>query len=175
MKRLLSIMLVLALAFFVLSGCDRRSTAPEEDGAEGSFAPETTVVGGLTQAVEDQNISETAPPAEEEPAYVEPIAIEPEADAPADADPDEQQDAVEDQPINSADEAADEDAEGEANADPTSTPDSDMPFATPTPQPNASVSQYAEISAPGLGFRFSYPANWVNIPGRSTVCYVQPL
>ena len=163
MKRLLSILLVLALAGFALTGCDRRSTAPEETGnQDGNFAPETTAVGGLTQAVEDQSSSESEAGATEEPAYVEPIEV-----GTGDAEP--------------ADDAADQPADGENGADDGSgteaepTPDSDMPFATATPQPNTYVSEYAEVSAPGLGFRLSYPADWVNIPGRSTVCYVQPL
>lgn len=45
----------------------------------------------------------------------------------------------------------------------------------PTPQPNAHVSSYSEVSNTGLGFRFNYPTGWNNIPGRSTICYVQPL
>ena len=177
MKRLLIILLVLALAGFVLSGCDRRSAAPEEtEGQDGSFSPETTAVGGLTQAVEDQSSADPADTATEEPTYVEPIAVGAEDADPVDidvtdADPEETPDPeAADQPEDAEDGAEND---GETAAEPT--PDSDMPFATPTPQPNTFISEYAEVSAPGLGFRLSYPADWVNIPGRSTVCYVQPL
>ena len=161
-RRLVSILLVLALACFTLSGCDRRSPAPEEtDGSEGNFEPETTVAGGLTMAVEEQ-------------AYVEPIEVPQEnisAEEPSGDAPEDSQDIVEDEPLNPDEEVTGEDGD----TAPEITQNPDMPFATPTPQPNASVSQYSEISAPGLGFRFNYPSGWVNIPGRSTVCYVQPL
>ena len=169
MKRLFCILLVLALAGFSLSGCDRRSEVPEdaESMEEGNFDPETTAVGGLTQAVEDRSDG----------------AASEDLDAPADAEMPEEDvsaegDAFENgefTDIEEADQPSGEDGDGET-ADANPTPESEaMPFASPTPQPNASVSRYTEIKAPGLGFRFSYPTGWVNIPGRSTVCYVQPL
>lgn len=185
MKRFMCILLVLVLTGFILSGCDRRSAAPEDaaDGYEGNFAPETTVMGGLTQAVEDQNVTgaEDEMPVEEDMPSTEALfegmqAIEdiPQEDAnaqdPADENAGDAQDAVEDQPLDS-----DAETNGSDDSDTDTTPDPDMPFPTATPQPNTAVSEYSEVSAPGLGFRFSYPSNWVNIPGRSTVCYVQPL
>lgn len=178
MKRLFCALIVLALAMTALSGCDRRSEVPEED-AEANFAPETTSVGGLTQAVEDQVAAEPedadVAPGEEpdaaaeteespEPAAEDAASLEEAASTEDAVSPDASQEAVQDQPI-----AAD------ATATPEPSPTINSPFATPTPQPNASVSQYTEISAPGLGFRFCYPTGWINIPGRSTVCYVQPL
>lgn len=64
----------------------------------------------------------------------------------------------------------------EAGSDTQSNPSSDVqPFVTATPQPNTQISAYSEVSQTGLGFKFSYPTGWDNIPGRSTVCYVQPL
>ena len=167
MKRFICILLVLALAGFALSGCDRRTAAPEAaetEAAEGIFEPETTAVGGLTQAVKEQGSSdEEASEAamEEQPEISEESVGEAEPENIFDG---EEQEPVADQPI---------DEEG-ADAEPTTDPN-EMPFATPSPQPNASVSQYTEVTGPGLGFRFSYPTGWVNIPGRSTVCYVQPL
>ena len=167
MKRLLSVILVLALGCFALSGCDRRSSSDNNTGdQEGSFSPESTAVGGLTQAVEEQSATESEASATEEPAYVEPIEVAPENEDP-DAEPSETPDP-------DAAEASEEDVEGDG-ADVESADDSDMPFATPTPQPNTYIAEYSEVSAPGLGFRFSYPSDWVNLPGRSTVCYVQPL
>lgn len=179
MKRLLCILLILALGSCFLSGCDRRSAEPEaNETLEGSFEPETTVVGGLTQAVEDQDGTAPAEPVSAEPAAVEPASDEDTtAEEPADVEPEATQEAVQDAAIDEpADEpAAAKDDDADEKDTPATTPDEEMPFVTPSPQPNASVTQYAEISAPGLGFRFSYPADWVNIPGRSTVCYVQPL
>ena len=163
MKRFICILLVLALAGFSLSGCDRRSTAPETtEEAEANFDPETTAVGGLTQAVEEQSSTEEAP----EP-------LESDEELLADLEPIEMDDIMDQEVVQ--DEPADP-AAPEESAQPTPTEEADaMPFVTPTPQPNASASRYSEISAPGLGFKFSYPTDWVNIPGRSTVCYVQPL
>ena len=167
MKRLLSLLLVLALACFALSGCDRRSPSTDNaDDQQGSFSPDTTAVGGLTQAVEEQSVSEPETVSTEEPAYVEPIQVEPEDEEPADPEATPDPDA----PEQTGDGAQDDGGAGAEAID-----DNDMPFATPTPQPNTYIAEYSEVSAPGLGFRFSYPSDWVNLPGRSTVCYVQPL
>ena len=161
MKRFICILLILALVGFALSGCDRRSPASEtSEDTEGSFAPETTAVGGLTQAVEDQGSTDEQPESAEAPVD-ESANAEGES---ADIESIDEQEAVQDQPVDQQSANEGDDPEAEV-----------MPFASPTPQPNIAVSQYTEISAPGLGFRFSYPTNWVNIPGRSTVCYVQPL
>ena len=164
MKKLICILLILALAGCGLTACDRRSPAADETGNQnGNFDPETTAVGGLTQAVEEQGATELDAVLSED---ITPDDIAP--DENADSAPETEQDIAEDQPI------VDEDPAVEAAAA-APTPDAAMPFTTPTPQPNASVSRYSEISASGLGFRFSYPSDWINIPGRSTVCYVQPL
>lgn len=149
------ICIALALAVLALSGCDRRNDAEEETPVDADFAPEATALGGLNQALE----------AEQEAAQ-EPIT---DPDAQPEAEPtDEPQEVAQDQLLVSASEPDDLAAAEEETGN-------DSPFATPTPQPNASVSQYSEISAEGLGFRFSYPTGWTNIPGRNTVCYVQPL
>lgn len=50
-----------------------------------------------------------------------------------------------------------------------------MPFASPTPQPNAKVNRFSQLTGTGLGFSFNYPTDWTNLPGRSTVCYIQPI
>ena len=172
MKRLFCRLLALLLACFALAGCDRRSPTPEDnDTQDAIFDPETTAVGGLTQAVEDQ-VTDTQGIASDEPTESDP------AEAPLD-DPDENpSDGSSENPGgDSGDPIVEDQLIGlDEYADvPTPTPDAASPFTTPTPQPNAFVSEYADVSAKGLGFRFSYPANWVNIPGRSTVCYVQPI
>lgn len=157
MKRFISLLLVFVLIVLALSGCDRRSTEPDADA--GDSGAET---GGLTQAVEEQ--AATEPPAETS----EPLTV-PEPVENSDGTPGSEQAVAQDQPI------APEAGDGTVQVGQDAGPMEISPFSSPTPQPNASVSQYSEIVAQGLGFRFSYPTGWVNIPGRSTVCYVQPL
>lgn len=165
MKRFISITLICVLALAMLSGCDRMPSVPaaEETAQAGSFEPETTAVasGGLVQAID--GVQESEQPAEAE--------LQPEAD-----DQPVAQDAA------ATDEAAVDEAVPEPSLEPapavTEEPKSEtviMPFATATPQPNVTVNSYSEISVDELGFKFSYPSDWNNIPGRSTVCYVQPL
>lgn len=166
MKRIISILLISVLLAAVLAGCDRQSTEPaaQETQQAGSFEPETTSVasGGLVQAM-DQTLDQTLESA------AAPDAV------------DEAQDIAIDQPV-VQDEAATQQPTAEPSLEPaptvaetTAAPENIMPFATPTPQPNTAITSYSEVSGTGLGFKFSYPSHWNNIPGRSTVCYVQPL
>lgn len=62
----------------------------------------------------------------------------------------------------------------EQNAD-ISVPDdeSDSGAAAPVASAHSSISGYAEIANEALGFSFSYPVNWENLPGRSTICFKQ--
>ncbi len=155
MKKYLSLTLCFVLISALLSGCsllNKNEEAPSVQ-QEANFAPETTAVasGGLMQA-----ISEPAGTDVPQPTYM----IVDEAFA---------MDVPEDSPVETAaPEATPETAPAQENQGNTV-------YATPSPQPNTSVGSYAEISGTGLGFKFSYPANWNNIPGRSTVCYVQPM
>ena len=163
MKKLISICLIIALCLCIFSGCDRRS--PQDDASQSQspdFAPEATAVSSLVQAAQTQdegengsvpeNTSEAAPLASEAPdstANEQPIA----------------QDSAITAPPSSPD-----------SAQPTQTANStvNQPFATPTPQPNTTITNYSEVTGTGLGFKFNYPSDWINIPGYSTVCYVQP-
>lgn len=145
-------MLCCALLCLCLTGCGSKETAEEAPVAEqaGNFAPETTAVasGGLMQVIAEQEETEEALP-----EYT----------------------ITEDDPAMSVPE--------DATAEPTATPEpvsepviqEVQAYATASPQPNAHISSYAEASGMGLGFRFSYPSTWTNIPGRSTVCFVQPM
>lgn len=160
MKKFICIVLVCALALTMLSGCDRKPvSAPAADVNEqsGSFAPETTAVasGGLVQAIDGTQSASEPAVTNEQPVV---------------------QDAA------ASDEIAVDEAIPEPSLEPapavSEAPKSDtviMPFATATPQPNVTVNSYSEISVEELGFKFNYPSNWNNLPGRSTVCYVQPL
>lgn len=165
MKRFISLILVCVLCTAVFAGCDRKPSVPaaEETAQTGSFAPETTAVAssGLVQAVDSvQEPQQIEAPVADTSADVQPVA----------------QDAV------ATDAIAVDEAIPEPSLEPvpavTEEPKNDtviMPFATATPQPNVTVNSYSEVSVEELGFKFSYPSNWNNIPGRSTVCYVQPL
>ena len=141
----------------MLTGCDRApaSPAPETAQETANFAPETTAVASsenVLSPIEAPDINEvpaeTEPPAEEQPVAMDSAATpEPVAqEVPAET----------------------------PTSEPVSQDTGDQPF-TPTPQPNARVDGYTEVSNTGLGFRFNYPTGWNNIPGRSTVCFVQPL
>lgn len=125
------------------------------------------------------------------PATPLPMDYDSQADEVDEPDAYEEQDVADDMPV-------DEDAEPEAVeqtppetldaipsgetsntqsfvADESDTGSVKVPFASPTPQPNAHVTRFAEISGTGLGFKFNYPADWTNVPGRSTVCFMQPI
>lgn len=164
MKKLICFVLVCAFALTMLSGCDRKpvATSDAKDTETGSFAPETTVVasGGLVQAIDETQAS-AADPSE---AVSQP----------------EVQDTVIDEVL--MDETVMDEVIAEPSLEPaptvTEAPQRDtviMPFATATPQPNVTVNSYSEIVVDELGFKFNYPSDWNNLPGRSTVCYVQPL
>ena len=141
------------LAMCLLAGCDRQSTpAPTaEPEQEANFAPETTAVSGQYQ-IDDKELAALEASAAEEPAAADAVP----ADVPADA-------------------PAEDAAQASFTVNPTDVPEDIVPFSTPTPQPNVHISSYSSISGTGLGFKFDYPSDWVNMPGRSTVCYVQPL
>lgn len=152
MKKILSLILCCALVCLLLTGCGNKETAEEAPVADqgGNFAPETTAVasGGLMQVIAEQEESE-----ESLPGYT----------------------ITEDDPAMTVPE--------DSTPEPTATPEpvaqpvvqEAQVYATASPQPNAYIGSYMEASGMGLGFRFSYPSNWTNIPGRSTVCFVQPM
>lgn len=130
-----------------VSGCDRQSV---EDKASVSETEQAVNFAPEATAITSQVTSDpAAAPAEQVP-----------------------QDAASDVAM---DVAADVAVEATAEATATPEPAAAQPFVTATPQPNTAISGYSEISGTGLGFKFSYPSEWNNIPGRSTVCYVQPL
>lgn len=180
MKKALSLALVCILLALMLGGCgntnDAASPAAQPTQQVINFAPETTAVatGGLAQAL--ASVSEegekivlasttkepdpTAEPVQDQPAETEPVQTSvPDA-------------AVQDAPKQ---EVPAETATPEPEATPTPYVEPVQPFATATPQPNTHIASYAQVSNTGLGFKFSYPSDWENIPGRSTVCYVQPM
>lgn len=174
MNRWLCVALCLMLAMFSLSACDRRSELPEE--SETGSVPEESSPVGLSGALDMETSISTAGSIPE--SYVQgdktvsedaqPVIADELLDEAQSAGDFDTEQAKEDSPFATLKPQTDVSSE-------TKEQDEDSPFATPTPQPNAAVSGYSDISAPGLGFSFSYPTDWVNIPGRSTVCYVQPL
>lgn len=155
MKKFVSLLLVCVLTLSLFSGCDRRPETAESAADEAqqlvNFAPETTAVTSEQQPIADMPVSNEDSP--EVAADEQPVAA----------------DVAVDEPI-----VQDVAAEPEVTPEPVFSDPASNPYLA-TPQPNAKVSSFSEVSNTGLGFRFSYPTGWNNIPGRSTVCYVQPL
>lgn len=62
----------------------------------------------------------------------------------------------------------------EATAEPTPTP---LPTPEPTPVPVVEIADYAYKSFTNemLKVGFKYPTHWVNVPGKSTVSYEEPV
>lgn len=173
MKKSIALLLLCALLACILSSCDVRDgdmeyvPSAEATAQSGSFAPETTAVvsGGLSQILADVDA------AAGDEADISEKNVDQPAD-PTDVQPSDQpavQDIAADATL--APEAA------ETTPEPAQEPvgqSAAVSFATPTPQPNTAISGYSRLETTGLGFRFSYPNGWQNVPGRSTVCYVQP-
>ena len=152
LKRYLCLLLC-ALLICALSACGKSDSPDAAATQDVNFAPETTAVAGsgLAQAIASVGDSGDAAPASNEAQDV--------------------QSAIQDEPV-TQDVAVDTPAE---TPEPTAEPAGAQPFATATPQPNTAISGYAEVVGTGLGFRFSHPQGWQNIPGKSTVCFVQPM
>ena len=152
LKRYLCLLLC-ALLICALSACGKSDSPDAATTQDANFAPETTAVAGsgLAQAIASAEDSGDAAPASNEAQDV--------------------QSAIQDEPV-AQDVAVDTPAE---TPEPTAEPAGAQPFATATPQPNTAISGYAEVVGTGLGFRFSHPQGWQNIPGKSTVCFVQPM
>ena len=152
LKRYLCLLLC-ALLICALSACGKSDSPDAATTQDANFAPETTAVAGsgLAQAVASVGDSGDAAPASNEAQ--------------------DAQSAIQDEPV-AQDVAVDTPAE---TPEPTAEPAGAQPFATATPQPNTAISGYAEVVGTGLGFRFSHPQGWQNIPGKSTVCFVQPM
>lgn len=170
LKKIVCLLLTCALMVCALSACGKDEGADTAPQQEGGFAPETTAVagGGLAQAVASVEDSDETQILTDEDAPADPLAQDavidvPASDAPADA--------------TATPEAAGVGSDGTDGTNETSLSGASdpQPFATATPQPNTAISGYQEVVGTGLGFRFSYPQGWQNIPGKSTVCFVQPL
>lgn len=179
LKKFLCLLLCAAL-ICMLGGCGKSGNEAAPAAQDGNFAPETTAVvgSGLAQAIASVDDADEAQPAADAPqdmqddATEEPIAQDVPIDLPAGDVPSDE--GVSDAAA-SDEGASDEGAQSSDTPEPTSAPNDAQPFATATPQPNTAISGYAEVVGTGLGFRFSYPQGWQNIPGKSSVCYIQPL
>lgn len=146
MKKLLSAVLICAFLALCFSGCDRQSVDYiSENDAAQSAADFAPEATAITSQMDTEASSAAENAANEMPISADPTVSDVAIDS-------ENGDSV-----------------------PTAEAVVDQPFATATPQPNTAVSGYSEISGTGLGFKFNYPTGWNNIPGRSTICYVQPI
>lgn len=168
MKKRFCTLLALTLCISLCSGCDRRSPAVDAEVTQSvEFAPEATALDNLVQAMETQDASSLQSP---------------DASASVVAESGEDgnlqvQSASEEQPVAQDSAIVTTPTSNETSAQETSGADTSavvQPFISPTPQPNTAITSYSEVTASGLGFKFSYPSDWINIPGYSTVCYVQP-
>lgn len=191
MKKFVCLILFCALLIPVLSGCAGQTGAlnPEAESADAAAS-------GLAQALESESAQDETKAVTLEDILAE-VDEEPEAEAVVsneygDAVVDEaetpDQEVAVDVPLTTAAPAPEPASTAEPAKDTNSGTDAQVvieapanheeivqPFATSTPQPNAFVAAYSECSGTGLGFKFRYPTGWENIPGRSTICYVQPL
>jgi len=153
LKRFIKLLaLLLSMALF-LGGCGSKTVTPELQQPEndGNFAPETTAVAnsGLLQAI-DMQTTQAEPPV---PVVTESPVLQDYAAQ------------IAQNPVFSAtQEPAPTDVPG-----PTDAP------ATMAVQTNASITGYSEIAGTGLGFKYSHPVNWINQPGRYSICYTEPV
>lgn len=175
MKKLIALLLVCVLFACMLSGCtgSKTVTAPSAEpmNQTGVFVPETTAVatGGLAEALASVGGSYGGGDSRDEETEIAEKSIDPEPSSSGDTVP--------------VDDSGNDSTFVEVTAPPATTaPEVNstlaapaQPLTTPTPQPNTAISGYTEIGGAGLGFRFSYPSGWQNVPGRSTVCYLQPV
>lgn len=191
MKKTVSLVLICMMLACMLSGCTgdgASSPAPTAEPTQqvGSFVPQTTAVAtsGLASVLasvgDDEEANEELEMAQK--ALTDMIGVTQTA-VPQQAAQDIP--AATDAPVQEA--PAEKAESDEAAAEPTAAPVPEVTpeprvtqnpaevFVTPTPQPNAIISGYSTISNTGLGFQFSYPTGWQNVPGRSTVCFIQPV
>jgi hypothetical protein len=66
----------------------------------------------------------------------------------------------------------------EPTATPTATPEPTAePTPSPTPVPVVAIEdyQYYVVTNTTLAVSFKYPSHWINTPGKSTICYVEPV
>ena len=156
LKRIFCVALALVLLSLALCGCDRKVATLEAENTTPQETAENTD-GGLVSAMEEAN-----PPQEIDSTEWD--ASENDFGS-SESDTENQQEVATDETV----------AAETENTEETEAVTEAQPFATATPQPNTTVSGYSTVSGTGLNFKFEYPSDWTNIPGRSTVCYVQPI
>lgn len=145
MKKLLCLILACFLLISCLSGCGTREDEPEaQPGVEGNFAPENTAVPN--SSVQDAASAFSGGVTEEQPTL---------------------------EPAETIDAAASEDEAELADDAIFGTYDAATDTAQHAAPSNIDTSayQFTSLSDHSLGFTFSYPAHWKNIPGIYTVCF----
>lgn len=154
LKKTTSLVLSGVIALMTLSGCSSVSTTIDTNGEGGSFQPETTVVPSITAEPDPESwVPEILdlPLDEDSAAQPAPEAAEPSPDAAA---PSPEADAAGQTPV------------------PTLVPTT-APSPSPTPVGSADISGYTyqTLTDTSFGFVYTYPTCWVNVPGKSTVCF----
>jgi len=144
LKKVTSLVLSGLMAVTLLSGCSSVSTTVDTTGDGGSFDPETTAVPSVT----------------------------------AEPDPDTWVPEILDLPLDGESTVSPtaDDGLGDLPSDPSAVP-TEVPTLAPSPSQTppgaADISGYTfqTLSDTSFGFVYTYPTSWVNVPGKSTVCF----
>lgn len=161
MKKLLSLILALALCACMLSACRSRSTAGEKpEGEQSAPAAATEVPEEGAHGEEDQSAALEAMPT------LEPVErIDDESGAGTD-------DYFS---IDAMLEGVDTGTTSDAAQDVSSTEAGDGNAESAAQQPvtvlDASTYQYSALTDTSLGFTFNYPSHWENLPGVFSICF----
>ena len=156
MKKLICILLCLALSAMALTGCRRRQaeTAPEATAGAGSDSqgPGYTITDGEQNSVPDPLATLT--PQQRAAITVGANGDEdmPQDMLPAGGDQSYAQDVPQDEAVDEAE---------------------DYSVQTTTSSVTTATFQYAAVMDDNVDFTFSYPVEWENVPGIYTVCYRQ--
>ncbi len=147
----------------LLCGCRSTSTSTQDTAEQsGNFAPDTTLTPGViasevgsTTAEDESTASQAGSVASETESAASNVLPVDVTAAPNTPEPQETESSSE----------TPEPQETESS--------SEVPEPTDTPEPTVAPYSYSliPISDRSMGFIFAYPEGWVNLPGKSTICY----
>ena len=161
MKKLTSLMLILALALPALTGC-RKDKAPEDAGA--TATPPPAAAGAPYTVVHE----------DDQPSVPDPLATLTPQERAALTVGANGGDVVDDMLPPGGEQAANQEeyVPPEAPDEEMDTYDEAAEAARNVPAPiNSSAYQYAALSDETVDFTFNYPTDWENVPGLFTVCF----
>ena len=186
MKRTICLMLVMALAASMLTGCGRRRSEPESPAASasaGNFEPDNvpgyTIVNGGGSSQDDGLGDDQPTPEPIETLPPETIELEKRRGAGTSEDNDVPLDVpLEELPGGEIAEADDLDVSEEGEEDIVmGTYDEEAEDARHGEQTiiDPSSMQFSAVIDDNLDYTFYYPTDWINLPGIYTVCYKEPV